>query len=180
MGDPRSLRKKYSGPGHPWQSERLQEENILVREYGLSTKRELWKVASKLKLFADQAKTLIALRTVQAEAERRQLLDRLARLGMLPADSKLDDVLGLSIRSLLDRRLQTIVMKKGFAKSMKQARQFIIHAHVVVGSKKVSAPGYLVSVLEEPSVGFVENSSLANADHPERVSKPSAKKEASA
>jgi len=171
MGDPRKFKSKYSGPGHPWQRARLEEERVLVREYGLSTKRELWKINSKLKDFATQAKRLIALRTVQAELEKKQLLDRVARLGLLPAGAKLDDVLALTVKDLLNRRLQTLVLKKGLARTPMQSRQFIVHEHVMVGPRKITAPSYLVPIVEEALVSFVANSSLANPEHPERAIK---------
>jgi len=171
MGDPRKFKSKYSGPGHPWQRARLEDERILVREYGLSTKRELWKINSKLKDFATQAKRLIALRTVQAELEKKQLLDRVARLGLLPAGAKLDDVLALTVKDLLNRRLQTLVLKKGLARTPMQSRQFIVHEHVMVGPRKITAPSYLVPIVEEALVSFVANSSLANPEHPERAIK---------
>ncbi len=171
MGDPRRLRKKYARPGHPWQQARMDAERVLVKEYGLRTKTELWKVSTTVKSFASQAKRLIALRTEQAKVESKQLLDRLARIGMLPAGSKLDDVLGLSAKSLLDRRLQTLVMKKGLARTPRQSRQFISHGHVIVGAKMVSSPSYIVPVLEEPQISFVAKSSLSNAEHPERTVK---------
>jgi len=176
MGDPRKFKSKYSRPGHPWQLARIEEERVLVREYGLRTKRELWKVSSKLKVFANQAKRLIALRTEQSALEGKQLLGRLSKLGLLPAGAKLDDVLALNIKNLLDRRLQTIILKKGFARTPLQARQFIIHEHVVVGKRNVTAPSYLVPVGEESSVSLVAASTLANPEHPERSikSKPKA------
>jgi len=171
MGDPRKIRGKYSGPGHPWQRVRIEEERILVIEYGLGTKRELWKATSKLKAFANQAKRLIALRTSQAELEKKQLLDRVARLGLLPSGAKLDDVLALNVKNLLNRRLQTLVLKKGLGRTPSQSRQFIVHGHIMIGPQKISAPGYLVPVAEEPQISFVGNSSLANPEHPERIIK---------
>lgn len=176
MGDPRKIKSKYAGPGHPWQRVRLEEERELVREYGLATKRELWKANSKLKAFANQAKRLIALRTVQADLEKKQLLDRVARLGLLKSGAKLDDVLALTLKDLLNRRLQTLVLKKGLARTPRQARQFIVHEHVMIGPKKITAPSYLVFMEEEPQISFVANSSLASAEHPERAikSKPKA------
>ncbi len=177
MGDPRRIKSKYSGPGHPWQRVRLEEERILSREYGLATKRELWKANSKMKNFAAQAKKLIALRTPQAEIETKQLLDRVARYGLLSATAKLNDVLTLTVRDLLNRRLQTIVYKKGYARTPRQARQYIVHEHVLVGEKKVSAPSYLVPIADEPSISFVSNSSLASPEHPERAFKPKPKSE---
>ncbi len=172
MGDPRRFKNKYSGPGHPWQRARIEEERILSKEYGLTTKRELWKINSKLKAFANQAKKLIALRTAQAEIEKKQLLGRVARYGLLPATAKLNDILALNIRDLLNRRLQTLVYKKGFARTPRQARQYIVHEHIIIGEKKISAPSYLVPVAEESIISFVANSSLSSPEHPERAFKP--------
>ncbi|MBW2969619.1 30S ribosomal protein S4 [Candidatus Woesearchaeota archaeon] len=169
MGDPRRFRNQYSRPRHPWQLARIEEERLLVKEYGLKTKRELWKVDSKLKSFAEQAKRLTALRTEQAELEKKQLLERLNRLGLLPVGAGLDDVLGLNVKNLLERRLQTLVFKKGFARSPRQARQFISHRHVLIGNKQMSAPGYLVPAADEESISIVATSSLSNPEHPERV-----------
>lgn len=172
MGDPRKFKNKYSGPAHPWQRARIEEERVIVREYGLRTKRELWKISSKLKSFAAQAKRLIALRTPQAKLETKQLLERLNRLGLLPLTAVLDDVLALTIKNLLDRRLQTLVFKKGLARTPLQARQFIVHEHVLVGKKQVCSPNYLVPVADEAQISIIATSSLANPEHPERAFKP--------
>ncbi len=170
MGDPRRIRKKYQGPRHPWNKERIEEEKQLLREYGLSNKKELWKVQSKLTNFKDNIKRLIPLSSEQSVREREQIFSRLRRLGLLGASASADDVLGLSVRSLLDRRLQTVVFKKGLARSIKQARQFIVHGHIVVGDRKITSPGYLVPVAEESLIDFRPSSSLAQEDHPERFS----------
>ena len=171
MGDPRSFRKKYSGPVHPWNSSRIDEEFVLVREFGLKTKRELWKISSKLKNFANQAKRLISLRTDQSELETKQLLSRVSRLGLLSSGAELNDVLGLTVRDLLNRRLVIVVVKNGLANSPNQARQFIVHGHILVSGKKVTSPNFLVSVEDEANVCFVASSSLANPEHPERAVK---------
>lgn len=168
MGDPRKFRGKYSGPGHPWQRARMEVEAVLKREYGLKNKTELWKITSKLKSFADQAKKLIAERGTQAELESKQLIKKIARIGLLPESAKLDDVLGLNIKNLLERRLQTLVLRKGMARTSTQARQFIVHEHVKIGDKKINAPGYIVLMEEESQIAFVQKSSLASAEHPER------------
>jgi small subunit ribosomal protein S4 len=172
MGDPRKIKSKYSRPGQPWQKERIEEERVLVREYGLKNKTEIYKTRSKLKTFADLAKNLIAARGAQAEKERQQLLSRLARLGLVKAGAQLDDVLGLQLKNLLERRLQTMLVRRGLARSMNQSRQFIVHEHITVGNRAVSAPSYHVPVDEEPSIAFIPTSTLASASHPERALPP--------
>jgi ribosomal protein S4 len=51
----------------------------------------------------------------------------------------------LDIRTVLDRRLQSIVYKKGLVNSSKQARQFILHRKVTVDNKVITAPSYIVT-----------------------------------
>lgn len=172
MGDPRRLRNKYSRPGHPWQRERIEEERVLVQEYGLKNKTEIYKARSRLKTFADLAKKLIAARGAQAEKEKQQLLSRLTRLGLVKQGAQLDDVLGIQLKNLLERRLQTMLFRKGLARSVNQARQFIVHEHVTVGNRTVAAPSYLVPVDEEASLAFVPASPYANTSHPERALPP--------
>lgn len=169
MGDPRKLRKKYSGPSHPWNKARIEEEAILTKEYGLKNKREIWKITSKLNNFKDQAKKLGALRTAQAEKERNALIKKLKSIGLLSETSTLGDVLSLSTKDLMERRLQTLVYKRGLAHSMKQSRQFIVHRHIDVADKKIISPAYIVHVDEEAAIRFSGNSPLKNEDHPERA-----------
>ncbi|MCK5561310.1 MAG: 30S ribosomal protein S4, partial [Thermoplasmata archaeon] len=105
---------------------------------------------------------------LQAEKEREQLLNRLANLSLLPDNATLDDVLALEVDSMLGRRLQTIVLKKGLANTAKQARQFIIHGHTSIGDRKVTIPGYLVKKHEEETIEYNANSPIANDLHPMR------------
>jgi len=176
MGDPKRIKKKYSTPIHPWQAERIEEEKELTREYGFRNKTEIWKINSILRNFLRQAKRLAATKTEQSEKEKNQLLDRLKRLGLLPETASLDDVLDISLKDLLERRLQTLVFRKGLSRSVKQARQFIVHRHIEVDKKKITVPSYLVSKSEEPLISFIPSSSLSSPDHPER--KQEEKKEA--
>jgi len=178
MGDPRKIRSKFEGPSHPWQRQRIEEEKTLAKEYGLKNKTEIWKMHSMLKGFTAQAKNLIPLTNPQAEKEKHQLITRLQRYGLVPMNANVDAVLGLTLRHLLERRLQTQVYKKNFARTMRQARQFITHGHVTISGRKISAPSYLVPVSEEMQIGFIANSTLADAEHPERqiVSESAAKK----
>tara|TARA_Y100000310_G_C20662913_1_gene805770 strand:- start:1395 stop:2111 length:717 start_codon:yes stop_codon:yes gene_type:complete len=169
MGDPKKLKKKYSGPRHPWTKSVLDVERVIKKEYGLSNKRELFKADSFLKKYKDLAKKLIASTTEQSQKEEKQVLDKMQRLGLLSMGSKLDDVLGLELKDALERRLQSIVFRKGLARSMKQARQFITHRHITINDKEITAPSYIVSLEEENHLNFKSKSTLADEGHPERV-----------
>lgn len=52
---------------------------------------------------------------------------------------------GENLLSLLERRLDNVVYRMGFAMSRPEARQLVRHAHFTVNGKKVNIPSYLVS-----------------------------------
>ena len=74
----------------------------------------------------------------------------------------MEDVLNLTLKDVMERRLQTLVVRKQMANSMMQSRQFITHEHVAVGARKITAPSYLVSVNEEPLIKMADQISLQN------------------
>ncbi|MBN1502554.1 30S ribosomal protein S4 [Candidatus Woesearchaeota archaeon] len=168
MGDPSKLRKKYSKPSHPWQKLRIEEEKVLLKEYGFKNKTELWVLNSKLRDFKKQVKDLVPRRDEQAEKEKRQLLTKLQSLNLIGKDAILEDILALELKDICERRLQTIVFRKGLAKSIRQSRQFIVHEHITVGNHVITSPSYLISTKEEPLVSFANNALFNNEDHPER------------
>ena len=122
-----------------------------------------------LRNFTLQAKKLIAAKEIDAELRKKHLLQRLCSLGILKDEAQITDVLSINIRDILERRLQTIVFKKNMAKTIKQARQFVVHEHIMVGNKVIAAPSYLVKRDEEEEIRFSPNSPLAQPNHPEIV-----------
>lgn len=56
---------------------------------------------------------------------------------------------GENLIVMLERRLDNVVNRSGFAGSKAQARQLVLHGHVNVNGKKVNIPSYLVNVGEE-------------------------------
>ncbi len=178
MGDPRRVRSKWKRPSHPWQMVRLEKEEALVKAYGLKNKKELWKMEAKLRNYKKQAKLLAARNDEQSEKEKQQLFASLFRLGLIEKEAKLDNILDLDLKDVLNRRLQTLLMKRGCARTIKQARQMVVHEHVMVNGKKIDAPSYLVKKDEEDRISFSGDSSYLNPDHPERIIKP--KEESSA
>ena len=158
MGDPRKPRKKWIGPKHPWRKERLMYEMRLVGEYGLRNKRELWIAQTIIRKFRHQARSLLAVPKEIREKVENALLRRLYQLGLLPENATLDDVLSLSVEDLLERRLQTIVYRKGLARTIYQARQLIVHGHIAIAGRRVTAPGYLVTKDEEDLIDYAPTS----------------------
>ncbi len=174
MGDPKFPRARWTRPSRPFQADRIQAENDLLGQFGLRNKRELWKTESLLRHWRQRARVLqaqVRFGDAQAEKEVEELLQRLARLGILASSgAQLEDVLTLQTRNILERRLQTVAYLKGLAHTARQARQFIVHGHISISDRKVTIPGYLVRRNEEDSVRYHAYSDLANEAHPARPS----------
>lgn len=58
--------------------------------------------------------------------------------------SKQHGITGENLLSMLERRLDNVVYRLKMAVSRIQARQMIVHGHIVVGKNKVDKPSYLV------------------------------------
>jgi len=57
-------------------------------------------------------------------------------------------ITGTNLLLLLERRLDNLVYRLGFANSRSEARQLVRHSHFTVNGKKVNIPSYLVKVGE--------------------------------
>lgn len=53
-------------------------------------------------------------------------------------------VTGESMLILLERRLDNVIYRAGFAVSRRQARQLVLHGHFLVNDRKVSIPSFLI------------------------------------
>lgn len=176
MGDPKKPRAKFNPPRNPWRSDQLSQELYLLGTYGLRNKRELWRAQTHLSNIRKQARQLLAAPTEVRGREEPKLLAHLARLGLIqPSQSSLDDILSLTIENVLERRLQTLVWKRGLARTPYQARQLVTHGHIALRERRVNVPSYLVLANEEGTLKYSEGSKLAklaSAPAPEPVSEP--------
>jgi len=152
MGDPRKKRKQFQTPRKAFQKERIEKERELKKVYGLKNKRELYRAETIIRSKRATARKLLALGLENRLKREKELLDSLKNMGVLNASPSLDDVLVLTPETLLERRLQTIVWRKGLANTQKQARQFIVHGHVAINGKRVDKPSYIVQADEENHV----------------------------
>jgi small subunit ribosomal protein S4 len=168
MGDPKKQRKKYDTPRFRWRKDILQEELKLLGQYGLRNKHELWRHKTMLSDTRGIARSLIGKPPEERGKMENELLARLKKLGVLNETAVLDNVLDLSIEDMLERRLQTLVFRKGLARTIFQSRQLITHGHVTIGNRRVSVPSYIVSKEEEEKVLYSPQSALTNETHPLR------------
>lgn len=150
-------KKKFEKPLRPWDKTRIEEERKIIQNYGLRRKKEIWKTESILRNYRRLARNLAAKRDKEKE---KILLDKLFRMGLIGKDADLDDVLALTVEKLLDRRLQTLVFKKGLALTPKQARQFIVHGHIAVDGRRVKWPSMIVPISKENKINLYEKNKI--------------------
>lgn len=160
----RKITPKFDKPLKPWDRTRLQTERGIINSYGLRRKQEIWKAESILRVFRKTARELEAKKD---KAREEMFLNRIKKLGLVSNKAVLDDVLSLEANNILDRRLQTIVFRKGLASTLKQARQYIVHGHITVDGRKVNWPSTIVDAEKEKTIAFRENSKIK----PEKVAK---------
>ena len=152
MGDPKLSRKVWKKPKRPLNYDLMMEELKILGTFGLKTKRELWKANTELSRVRVQARSLLALRQEDREQKESILINSLSKVGLVDKTSTLDDVLNLQVTDLLSRRLQTIVQRKLYFKTPYQARQAIVHGHIMIGERVVTIPSYNVKIDEEPKI----------------------------
>ncbi len=154
MGNPKKRRKAYQKPRKAFQKERILKEKELKELYGLKNKKEVYRAETTIRKKRATARKLLAMDLEARLKIEKELLDSLKRTGILQGQPTLEDVLTLTSEALLERRLQTLVWRKGLANTVKQARQFITHGHISVNGKKIDIPSYIVTAQEEGKLGY--------------------------
>ena len=152
MGDPKTSRKVWKKPKRPLNYDLIMDELKTLGTFGLKTKQELWKTQTELSRVRLQARSLLALRQEERKRKEPILIQSLTKIGLVDESSTLDDVLNLQVNDLLARRLQTIAQRNLFFKTPYQARQAIVHGHVMIGDSIVTIPSYIVKTEEETKI----------------------------
>ena len=180
MGDPKKSRKQYNRPRLPWDTAMLDRERKIVALYGLKNKREIRMLEKILRNKRKNARALLGMTAEKRVTREKELLGSVRKIGLLKGEGTVDDVLGLSLEEILERRLQTLVWRKNLAKTINQARQFITHGHISINGKKVTVPGYLVSPEEEGRLDYYGEPPELEPPQPEKKANLKAEFEAAA
>ncbi|WP_029149947.1 30S ribosomal protein S4 [Microbacterium indicum] len=110
----RYLEKRPYGPGQHGRTKRKQDSDYAVRLREKQRLREQYGIREK------------QLTSVFAEAKRKEGLT------------------GENLVELLEMRLDALVLRSGFARTTAQARQFVVHRHILVDGKLVDRPSFRV------------------------------------
>lgn len=94
----------------------------------------------------------LQLREKQKARQQYGVLERQFRRYVAKAQ-RARGVTGATLLQLLERRLDNVVYRLGFATSRSQARQWVLHGHVEVNGRKVNIPSYLVKAGDEVAIG---------------------------
>ena len=147
-----------------FEKERIDGEVKLCGEYGLKTKREIWRTQLALSKMRKRARDLL---TLDEHDERRifegnALLKRVFKYGLLNKEKEngLDYVLAVTQHKMLERRLQTRVFKLKLAQSIHHARVLIKGRHIAVAGKIVTVASYMVTVENENKITLHSKSPL--------------------
>merc|ERR1711968_29674 len=172
----RNFSKTSKRPRRSYDKERLDAELKLIGTYGLKNKREIWRIGLVLSKVRAVARQLLTLeeRDPQRVFQGQALMRRMIRYGILDEDKqRLDYVLALKIEDFMERRLQTLVFKRGLAKSIHHARVIIRQKHIRVGRQIVDIPSFMVRVESQPHIDFALSSPFGGG-RPGRVKRKSA------
>jgi small subunit ribosomal protein S4 len=93
----------------------------------------------------------LRLREKQKVRRMYGVLERQFRKYFHSAD-RTKGVTGENLLSLLERRLDNVVYRLGFAATRNEGRQLVLHQHVLVNGKRVNVPSFLVKVGDKISI----------------------------
>jgi small subunit ribosomal protein S4 len=152
MGDPKRIRRKFDKTKAMWSKERIESEHALKEKYGLKNLRELWTAGTEVSRIRRNVRKVLS--GASTEKEGKEITERLIRYNLVKHGATLDDLLGVTQEAILERRLQSIVFKKGLGRTAKQSRQLISHGFISINGRQVKSPGYMVTASEEPHINY--------------------------
>src|SRR5262245_20869377 len=136
---------RYTGPKHKLQR-RLGEDLGLktnavkvAKRIGIKPGQHGHKGRSKVSDYGVQLKEKQKVRYIFGITEKqlRKIFDQA---------SKNPTATGAALLSLLERRLDNVVYRAGWATTRAAARQLVAHGHIRINNQKMSAPSYTVQV----------------------------------
>ena len=140
MGDPRLPRRVWKKPKRPLNYDLKMSELKTLGEFGLKTKRELWKAHTELSRLRNQARSILALGQDVRQNKEPILIRSLVKVGLVPENSTLDDVLNLQVVDMLSRRLQTMCNEKSRIPKLHRSMSFLMVNSISEVNKCISFP----------------------------------------
>ena len=148
-------------PLRPWDKGRIELERKILAEYGLRRKKEIWKAQAIAAGWRERARFLAAHHNAE---EEKKLIDKVHSFGLISKNATLDNILALTLEKILERRLQTLVTKKGIGRTPKHARQLIVHGHVALEGKRIRWPSALIQTAEEGKISVYKKLEKAKVE----------------
>ncbi|MCK5062453.1 MAG: 30S ribosomal protein S4, partial [Candidatus Aenigmarchaeota archaeon] len=115
MGDPRRSKKAFSRPTRPYDKDRITAEKVLMNDFGLRRKNEIYRAEAFIRDVKRRARMIIASKDDDAE---KTLLQKVVKYGMIgEKEVSIDTILDFDVKAFLERRLETQVVRKKLANS---------------------------------------------------------------
>lgn len=149
----RKPKKTYKRPRKMWDKARIERDKKLKKDFGLVKEREIWRAETMLRKYRRLARELVATKD---KGKEKELLSNLAKMGILEKGAVLDDVLGMTVEDIFERRFQTIVFRRGLANTPKHARQMIVHGHVKIDGRVYKYPSKIILKSEEDKIEVIK------------------------
>ncbi len=156
-------KRKYSMPLRPWDKGRIEAERKILAEYGLRRKKEIWKAQAIAAGWRERARFLAAHHNAE---EEKKLIDKVHSFGLISKSATLDNILALTLEKILERRLQTLVTKKGIGRTPKHARQLIVHGHVALDGRRIKWPSALIPTDVEGKISVYKKIEKVKVEKP--------------
>jgi len=134
--------------------QRCMTEKCPLKEGASNTKTKKYPPGPPRKRRTKMSDYAVQLREKQKIKRSYCLLEKQFRRTFYEAN-RMKGVTGENMLSLLERRLENVIYRMGFATSRNQARQLVCHKHVIVNGKIVDIPSFLVK--ENMEVMIAEN-----------------------
>ena len=174
MGDPRKLKNHFSSVRRPYDVAMLEEERELKKKYGIRRKSELRRMEYIWKNLRQRARKLIAEKD---KTKTELLFNKVDSLGLCQGEKSLENILGMKLVDVLDRRFQNVLCRLNLANTPMQARQYIVHKHVKINGTIIFSPNYIVKKEDENNIVVDEKLTREPVANPPET-KPDEKKEA--
>lgn len=85
----------------------------------------------------------VRLREKQRLREQYGIREKQLRIAFNEAN-RAEGLTGENLVELLEMRLDALVLRAGFARTIQQARQFVVHRHIMVDGQRVDRPSFRV------------------------------------
>nr|BAS01849.1 ribosomal protein S9 [Amorphochlora amoebiformis] len=149
--------KLWNKPKNPFEKKRMEKEIILIVQFGLKNKRELWKIQLFLSKIRNTARKIIGIDIKHHSVSNLcyNIIWFCYKYNLIiESNNSIESILSISIKDLLTRRFQSLVYKFALSRTIHEARLIINHKYIEINGQISNKPGLLVKKDNEKYMHF--------------------------